>query len=147
MTVPLRVVSTSPRDGDPSERMVEVDARLSIGRGEDNGLVLPDPERLLSKSHCVIERRSAQYVVIDHSTNGTFLNDACDRLPREAGGAAPGERRQDRTHHHRRTAAAPCGPHTHQTGIPDRVHDDQPAGEQSPQIRQLPRTKHCVLCC
>jgi type VI secretion system protein ImpI/type VI secretion system protein len=60
-----------------------VDARLSVGRGEDNALVLPDAERLLSKSHCVIERRSAQYVVIDRSANGTFLNDATHRLPRE----------------------------------------------------------------
>src|SRR5215469_830707 len=87
MPLLLRIASASPPDEDPPERFVEVDTRLSIGRGEDNALVLPDPDRLLSKTHCVIERRSTQYVVTDRSTNGTFLNDMRSRLPRDV--AAP----------------------------------------------------------
>lgn len=47
---------------------------LTLGRGEANDVVLPDPDRFLSKTHCVIEDRGGAYVVIDLSTNGTFLN-------------------------------------------------------------------------
>ena len=53
---------------------------LTIGRGEDNDLCLPDPERTLSKRHCVLEERGGEHVLIDLSTNGTFLNYGPDRL-------------------------------------------------------------------
>jgi type VI secretion system FHA domain protein len=47
---------------------------LTIGRAEGNDLVLPDPERVISSRHCVLEARGGDYVLIDISTNGTFLN-------------------------------------------------------------------------
>lgn len=47
---------------------------LTIGRGAENDLVLPDPDRMISKRHCVIEDQGTSFVVIDLSTNGTFLN-------------------------------------------------------------------------
>jgi len=47
---------------------------LTIGRGPENDLVLPDPDRLISKRHCVIEDHNGNVVVVDLSTNGTFLN-------------------------------------------------------------------------
>ncbi|SFU08004.1 type VI secretion system-associated FHA domain protein TagH [Sedimentitalea nanhaiensis] len=47
---------------------------LTLGRGPGNDLVLPDPDRLLSKSHCVIEDHNGNVVIVDLSTNGTFLN-------------------------------------------------------------------------
>lgn len=47
---------------------------LTIGRGDENDLVLPDPERHVSKRHCVVEQRGDDYVLVDVSTNGTFLN-------------------------------------------------------------------------
>ncbi len=47
---------------------------LTVGRGEANDLVLPDPDRLLSKSHCVIEDHNGNVVIVDLSTNGTYLN-------------------------------------------------------------------------
>lgn len=47
---------------------------LTLGRGDENDLVLPDPDRLISKRHCVIEDRGETYVIVDLSTNGTFLN-------------------------------------------------------------------------
>ncbi|MDX8346874.1 type VI secretion system-associated FHA domain protein TagH [Cognatiyoonia sp. IB215446] len=53
---------------------------LTIGRGEENDLVLPDPERTLSKRHCVVEHRGGDYVITDISTNGTFLNYSAERL-------------------------------------------------------------------
>lgn len=47
---------------------------LTIGRGNENDLVLPDPDRLLSKRHCAIEDHNGNIIVVDMSTNGTFLN-------------------------------------------------------------------------
>ncbi len=47
---------------------------LTVGRGPANDLVLPDPDRLLSKSHCVLEDHNGNVVIVDLSTNGTFLN-------------------------------------------------------------------------
>ncbi|WP_118136823.1 type VI secretion system-associated FHA domain protein TagH [Oceanicella sp. SM1341] len=53
---------------------------LTIGRGAQNDLALPDPDRTLSKRHCVIEARGGDYVILDLSTNGTFLNYGRERL-------------------------------------------------------------------
>ena len=47
---------------------------LTIGRGEENDLALPDPDRSISRNHCVIENKGGQIVVVDLSSNGTFLN-------------------------------------------------------------------------
>lgn len=53
---------------------------LTVGRGAENDLVLPDPDRVISKRHCVIEDRGGDYVLIDTSTNGTFLNFSPTRI-------------------------------------------------------------------
>ena len=47
---------------------------MTIGRGNENDLVLPDPNRELSKRHCAIEDHNGNVIVVDFSTNGTFLN-------------------------------------------------------------------------
>lgn len=47
-----------------------------IGRGADANWVLPDPDRLLSKHHCVVEFRGGGWQVRDLSTNGTYVNHA-----------------------------------------------------------------------
>lgn len=47
---------------------------LTLGRAEGNDVILPDPDRTISSRHCVIEERGSEYVVMDISTNGTFLN-------------------------------------------------------------------------
>jgi type VI secretion system FHA domain protein len=51
-----------------------VEQSLTIGRSDENDLVLPDPDRMLSKRHCKIEDDNGNIVVVDQSTNGTFLN-------------------------------------------------------------------------
>jgi type VI secretion system protein ImpI/type VI secretion system protein len=53
---------------------------LSIGRGPRNDWVLPDPDRVLSKQHCVVTFRNNAWQVTDTSANGTFLNHDIDRL-------------------------------------------------------------------
>ena len=52
------------------ERRREKDA-ITIGRGEDCGLVVGDPNA--SRHHCTIERRKDKFVLIDVSTNGTYI--------------------------------------------------------------------------
>ena len=57
----------------PESRKV-TGGEFSIGRGPDNDWVLPDPDRYLSKRHCVLAFRSGGWQVADVSSNGTFLN-------------------------------------------------------------------------
>lgn len=44
---------------------------VTIGRGEDCGLVVVDENA--SRHHCTIERRKDKFVVVDVSTNGTYV--------------------------------------------------------------------------
>ncbi|MCU9849877.1 type VI secretion system-associated FHA domain protein TagH [Defluviimonas sp. WL0024] len=73
MTVTLKFQSSGmvPGDGRP---VAMRGGSLTVGRGPANDLVLPDPDRMLSKSHCVIEDHNGNVVIVDLSTNGTFLN-------------------------------------------------------------------------
>ncbi len=73
MTVTLKFQSTGivPGDGRPVSMQ---GGSLTVGRGPANDLVLPDPERTLSKNHFVIEDHNGNVVIVDLSTNGTFLN-------------------------------------------------------------------------
>jgi hypothetical protein len=52
------------------ERRREKDA-VSIGRGEECGIVVADQNA--SRQHCTIERRMDKFVLIDVSTNGTYV--------------------------------------------------------------------------
>ncbi len=73
MTVTLKFQSSGmvPGDGRPVQMK---GGSLTMGRGPGNDLVLPDPDRMLSKSHFVIEDHNGKIVIVDFSTNGTFLN-------------------------------------------------------------------------
>lgn len=73
MTVRLRFQSTGhvPGDGAP---VTMRGPSLTIGRGPGNDLVLPDPDRTVSGTHAVIENHNGNVVVVDLSSNGTFLN-------------------------------------------------------------------------
>ena len=74
MAVKLSFQSSGTIPGDVGPMQMPTGGSLSIGRGPANDIVLPDPERQLSKSHCVIEDHNGNVVVVDFSTNGTFLN-------------------------------------------------------------------------
>ncbi len=48
--------------------------RLTIGRSQDNDLVLPDPDKKVSRQHCILERSAGYWWVVDESSsNGTFV--------------------------------------------------------------------------
>ncbi|WNW12463.1 type VI secretion system-associated FHA domain protein TagH [Pseudomonas sp. DTU_2021_1001937_2_SI_NGA_ILE_001] len=55
---------------------------MAIGRSQENDWVLPDPERLVSSRHCVIQYKDGRYYLTDTSTNGVELVQAGVRLRR-----------------------------------------------------------------
>lgn len=55
------------------EKTVETGA-LVIGRSEEADWVLSDPERVVSKRHCRIERQAGGFFLTDMSTNGVLVN-------------------------------------------------------------------------
>lgn len=79
MGLKLRFQNSGALPGGPSS-VEMVGGTLTIGRGEENDLALPDPERTLSKRHCFLEERNGEFIIVDISTNGTFLNYGSERL-------------------------------------------------------------------
>ncbi|MDH0662684.1 type VI secretion system-associated FHA domain protein TagH [Pseudomonas sp. GD03858] len=67
--------------GQCPEKLLETGA-ISVGRAADNDWVLPDPERLVSSKHCVIQFKDGRYYLTDNSTNGVELLRAGIRLRR-----------------------------------------------------------------
>ena len=55
---------------------------MAIGRSQESDWVLPDPQRLVSSRHCVIQYRDGRYYLTDNSTNGVELVNAGIRLRR-----------------------------------------------------------------
>ncbi|GAB2511429.1 type VI secretion system-associated FHA domain protein TagH [Microbulbifer agarilyticus] len=50
----------------------------SFGRADSNDWALPDPQRVVSSRHGEIVFADGAYVLLDHSTNGTYLNQSAD---------------------------------------------------------------------
>lgn len=76
MTLRLSVVSEHGiRLGAQSTKVFGVHGG-SIGRGTDNEWILPDPERYLSGKHARIDFRAGSYILVDTSSNGTYVNGA-----------------------------------------------------------------------
>jgi type VI secretion system protein ImpI len=78
MTVTLSVLRCP--DAVPPETRKLTGGEFSIGRGPDNDWTLADPDRYLSKRHCVLAYRSGFWQLADVSTNGTFLNRDVDAV-------------------------------------------------------------------
>lgn len=81
--MPLTLTLAGARGPAGQERRTLTDGNLAIGRGPDNGWILPDPDRLLSKTHCFITLVNGRYVLTDVSTNGVFVNGSSVRVPRD----------------------------------------------------------------
>lgn len=74
MTLRLSVVSEHGiRLGAQSTKVFGVHGG-SIGRGTDNEWILPDPERYLSGKHARVDFRAGSYILVDISSNGTYVN-------------------------------------------------------------------------
>ena len=76
MTLRLSVVGDhGSRLGTASTKVFGVHGG-SIGRNSDNEWILPDPERYLSGKHARVDFRAGSYVLVDTSSNGTYINGA-----------------------------------------------------------------------
>jgi type VI secretion system FHA domain protein len=76
MALRLRVVSEhSTRLGPLATKVFGVHGG-TIGRGTDNEWILPDPERYLSGKHARVDFRAGAYILVDTSSNGTYINGA-----------------------------------------------------------------------
>jgi type VI secretion system FHA domain protein len=76
MALRLRVVSEhSTRLGPQATKIFGVHGG-TIGRSSDNEWILPDPERYLSGKHARVDFRAGLYVLVDTSSNGTYVNGA-----------------------------------------------------------------------
>ena len=82
MTLTLSILRCP--DGVPPETRTVGGGEFTIGRGTECDWVLPDPERVLSKRHCVVAFDGNAWRVTDTSTNGTFLNQLTDRVDADA---------------------------------------------------------------
>ena len=83
MALRLRIVSEHRRGLGRRSSIVFGVAGGSIGRSADNDWVLPDPSRFLSGRHARVLFRHGLYMLEDTSTNGTYLNDAQDPIPKQ----------------------------------------------------------------
>jgi type VI secretion system protein len=76
MALRLRVVSEhADRLGEQSTKVFGVHGG-TIGRAAGSEWILPDPERYLSGKHARVDFRAGTYVLVDTSSNGTYVNGA-----------------------------------------------------------------------
>lgn len=80
-TVFLRLITRPETLGYKVNEIYYLNPKNTIGRGEENTIVLKD--RFISKRHLRIEERNREWFVIDEgSANGTYINDK--RIAKEA---------------------------------------------------------------
>src|SRR3981189_787333 len=76
MALRLRVVSEhTSLLGEQSTKVFGVHGG-TIGRSTDNEWILPDTERYLSGKHARVDFRAGTYILVDTSSNGTYVNGA-----------------------------------------------------------------------
>ena len=80
----LKLVMIRCPDNVAPERREVRGGEFSIGRGQDNEWVIPDPERHLSKRHCRLVYSVGDWQLHDLSANGTFLNRASEPVGKGA---------------------------------------------------------------
>jgi type VI secretion system protein len=81
--MPLILTLTPIRGSGAPETRTLAEGSLSLGRGPGNDWVLPDPERQLSKTHCMITAEGSRYALTDLSTNGVFMNGSSEPTRRD----------------------------------------------------------------
>ncbi len=81
MSIMLSVVNEEEDDeSSKSDDYLFDDEQVTIGRAEENDLTLPDPKRVVSSEHAMLERSGDTYQLIDRgSKNFTYIGE--DRLP------------------------------------------------------------------
>jgi type VI secretion system protein len=80
MTLTLTIVNVERLENGESTRLVLDRHGAVVGRSPHSDWSLPDPRNHISSTHCEIDYRDNAYVLIDKSTNGTFVNGGGARM-------------------------------------------------------------------
>lgn len=80
MTLVLTIRSLERLDNGEAARLALDRHGARIGRSPHMDWCLPDPRSYISSAHCEIEYHDGAYVLVDRSTNGTFVNHSTARL-------------------------------------------------------------------
>lgn len=73
MPLTLKVLSFKGRSS--SQAAVIIDSQGTIGRSDGNTLILPDPEKFVSRQHATINMQNGLYYLTDCSLSGIFIDD------------------------------------------------------------------------
>jgi type VI secretion system protein ImpI len=79
LTLKIENFSSLP-DGGPLSFTLEGQRSADIGRDQHLDWSLPDAKRFVSGRHCEIKYQSGDYLLVDVSTNGTFVNGSSARV-------------------------------------------------------------------
>jgi type VI secretion system protein len=80
MTLVLTIKALDRLDNGEAARLKLDRHGARIGRSPHMDWCLPDPRSYISSAHCEIHYRDGAYVLVDRSTNGTFVNRSASRL-------------------------------------------------------------------
>ncbi len=83
MELNLEIAACRGERPDPPVQLKLHTGSCTLGRTPDNDLVLPDAERMVSGRHARVDVSDTEVLLTDLSTNGTYVNDAVERLPRD----------------------------------------------------------------
>jgi type VI secretion system FHA domain protein len=80
MSLTLTIENVETLDnGEPTQLKLDRHGAV-IGRSPHSDWSLPDTKNYISSTHCEIDFRDGAYVLIDRSTNGTYLNNSSERM-------------------------------------------------------------------
>lgn len=80
MTLVLTITNVDSLENGVSTRLTLDRHGAVIGRSPHADWSLPDPRSYVSSTHCEIDFRDGAYLLVDKSTNGTFLNGGQSRM-------------------------------------------------------------------
>ena len=80
MTLVLTIKALDRLDNGEAARLKLDRHGARIGRSPHMDWCLPDPRSYISSAHCEIEYRDDGYLLVDRSTNGTFVNRSTARI-------------------------------------------------------------------
>jgi len=80
MSLTLTLANVDRLENNQSTRLVLDRHGALIGRSPSADWTLPDPRNHISYTHCEIVYKNGSYILNDKSTNGTFVNNARERV-------------------------------------------------------------------
>jgi len=80
MTLLLIITALDRLDNGEAARLKLDRHGARIGRSPHMDWCLPDPRSYISSAHCEVEYRDGAYLLVDRSTNGTFVNRSTSRM-------------------------------------------------------------------